>query len=277
MFFGTAGIPLQCPERNSLNGIKWDAEHGLRAFEFEFVQGVRVGKEAMRECGKAAEELRVSLSAHAPYFVNLISEEEHKRIASKERILQTARAVQEAGGGRIVFHPGFYGKMNGEQAMKEMREEFSSLVSLVEKEGLDEIVLAPETTGKGSAFGSLQELLDLSREFGLNKVNLCIDFGHLHARGNGELKTREKFEEKISLVKSRLGEKGLKSLHCHFTGIAFSEKGERHHLEISSKSPDFNHCALALRKFDCDGTIISESPNIESDAMEMKGVWESGE
>ena len=273
ILFGTAGIPLQCKGASSAEGIKCVRQLGLDAMELEFVHGVKMSEAAARECGEAAARERVSLSAHAPYYVNLVSEEAAKRSAGFKHVAETCKALHYAGGGRAVFHAGFFQGRDAGKVFEEMREVFSQLTEFVEKE-TPSVVLAPEVTGKPSAFGSLDELLRLAKEFGLKRVNPCIDFGHLHARSNGGLKAKQDFQKVFEKVKGELGERGLQALHIHFTGIAFTEKGERNHLPIASNSPSPKFFAECLREFECGGTVISESPLIEEDALALKKLFE---
>ena len=275
LVFGTAGTPISTKGQGSLAGIEEVHRLGLGCFEFEFVQSARMNPEKSSECGKRAKELRILLSAHAPYYVNLIALEKEKQAASLERIMATCRILQNAGGGEVVFHPGFYQGRKPEDTFGEMKEQFELLLEQIKKEKLDKVVLAPETTGKTSAWGSLQELVRLSRELGgWEKCRITIDFGHLHARSNGGLGKREDFEGIFDLLKKELGSEALKNLHCHMTGIRFSEKGELNHLTIDAKSPDYSLLWPVLVENKCGGTIISESPNIETDGLAAKKAYE---
>lgn len=69
--FGPAGIPLQCEEANTLKGVECCKKLGLGAMEIEFVYGVKIKDENAKEIGKKANELDISISSHAPYYVNL--------------------------------------------------------------------------------------------------------------------------------------------------------------------------------------------------------------
>ncbi len=273
ILFGTAGTPTTAKGEGSLEGIREVNRLGLGCFEFEFVQSARMRPELSTECGDEAKKLGVALSAHAPYFVNLISPEKEKRAASAKRVLDTARILSNAGGREVVFHPGFFQKLGKKEAWDLMVVAFGELVDAMKAEKLT-ATLAPETTGKHSAWGSLEETVLISKEFGFEKVALTIDFGHLHARLNGGIKKREDFGKILDFVKGELGQKALENLHCHVTGMHYSEKGELHHLEISSKSPDYSLLWPELVERKCGGTFISESPNIERDALVMKREYE---
>ena len=273
ILFGTAGTPTTVSGQGSLEGIREVKRLGLGAFEFEFVQSARMRDELATACGAEAKKLGVSLSAHAPYYVNLISAEKEKRTASVERILATSRILSKAGGTEVVFHPGFYGKMEKKAAFEEMKNAFGHILDQMKAEKLS-AVLAPETTGKHSAWGSLEETVALCKEFGFEKVRLTIDFGHLHARLNGGIKTGKDFGKILDFVKRELGQTALEHLHCHLTGMHYSAKGELYHLPVSAKSPDYSLLWPELVERKCGGTFISESPNIEGDALLMMKEYE---
>ncbi len=272
--FGTAGVPISC-KGGSLEGIQCVRDLGLDAFEFEFVRGAKMGLDLAKQCGAKAKALGVSLSAHGPYYINLLSEDAEKARASEERILQTARILSAAGGGRVVFHPGYYGKKDKETAYKEMKKRFEEITEKTRKEKIS-AVLAPETTGGPAEFGSLEELVSLCGDFGIEKVNLTIDFAHLHCRdGKGWIKTRGDYSKIFDYIERNLGKRAVQRFHSHYTGVKFTERGEKHHLTIDSQSPPFKPLAELLAEQGYSGTIISESPTIEADALVMKKIYEN--
>jgi len=270
MIFGTAGIPLTCPERDSLAGIAFVRKLGLDAFEFEFVHNASMAQAKAVECGKAAKENKIVLSAHAPYYINLCSDEPDKVAASKARILATARILENAGGGRVVVHSGYYGKLDKKKAYELVKEGYLDVLEKMKKEGIQKATIAPETTGKPSAFGNLEELYTLADEIGFERFKPTIDFAHLHARGNGAMNSKKDFDSVFETITGLVGKEGPRQLHCHFAGIQYSIKGEIRHLTIDAKSPDFSLLAQSLVDNSCSGEIISESPNIETDALTMK-------
>jgi deoxyribonuclease-4 len=230
--------------------------------------------EKARQCAAAARGNRIVLSAHAPYYINLCSDERQKVAASKKRILDTARILEGAGGGRVVVHSGYYGKLDRKKAYEIVKDGCLDVLGQMKKEGIKNAVIAPETTGKASAFGSLEELYGLAADIGFERFKPTVDFAHLHARSNGALKTGKDFDRIFEIVKGFVGRAGLQQLHCHFSGIQFSAKGELRHLTIDAKSPDFSLLAQSLAENNCSGTVISESPSIEKDALLMKRAYE---
>jgi len=270
LLFGTSGIPLSTQPRHTLNGVKRVRELGLGAMELEFVRNVNVSKELAPEVKKTAAGENVTLSCHASYFINLNSQEKEKREASKKRILDAARRSWESGAFSVCLHAAFYQKTEPKKVYETVKKSLKEIVSELRVEK-NEIWVRPETTGKRSQFGSLEELVELSSE--LDGVLPCIDFSHLHARSSGKVNTYAEFRLVLELVEKKLGKNALREMHCHVSGIAYSEKGERNHLDL--KESDFNYVELlrALKEFNCAGVVICESPSIEGDALILKKTF----
>lgn len=239
--------------------------------ELEFVRGVRVNEEAAGEIAKAAEKNSITLSVHAPYFINFNSPDKEKVYASRHRLLQSARIGHLCGAISVVFHPGFYMGTEKEDVYKVIKQELQLIIKILKDEG-NPISIRPEVTGKMSSFGDLGETLRLSRE--IDNVLPCIDFAHQHAR-TGSYNSYEEFCNILTSIKDTLGREALQEMHIHVAGIEYGPKGERKHLNL--KESDLNYLDLlrALKDFDVKGTIICESPNLEEDALLLQNKYKS--
>jgi deoxyribonuclease-4 len=267
LLFGTAGVPHSSRGTDSISGIERIRELSLDAMELEFVRGVHMGRETARSVAKAAGENGVALRVHAPYFINLNSDEKKKVEASKKRIWDSLAIGEECGAEIVTFHPAYFGKRPKEECMPAVEEALAELLERMEKEGM-QIRLAPETTGKHSAFGSLGETIELCRR--LPKLQPMIDFAHLHARRNGCLKSKKDFVE----VLGEIPPKYCRKLQMHVSGIRYNEKGEQNHLNIRESDFPYKELLKALKEKGVSGTIICESPNLEGDAMLLKQTWQ---
>lgn len=268
ILFGTAGIPHSSKQHSSAAGIARIRELKLDAMELEFVYGVKMKEAEAKNVFNSQKENKVSLSVHAPYFINLNSKERAKAKASQQRILQSARIGKICGARIIVFHPGFYMGMPPKDAYNNVRKNLKEILAALKKEK-NHTILGLETTGKPTQFGTLDEICQLCSE--LEQVKPTIDFSHLHARYNGCLKTQDDFEKILKTIKKHNSE-FLKNLHMHASGIKYTAKGERNHLNLQDKNNDFNHKLMlkALKRFKVSGTIICESPNLEEGALLMQ-------
>jgi len=264
--FGPAGIPINCDGRSTLEGVRCCAAAGLRAMEMEFVQGVRMKEEAAREICAEARRLDVSLSSHAPYFINLCSSEKHKIENSKRHIISSAHMTSLAGGGITVFHPGFYQKLPPDDAFRAAKAVLSEIVSELKARKI-KIRLGAETVGKKSAFGGLDENIRLSQE--VDMVEPAIDFAHLHARGDFRIRGEDDYRAIFKRLEDALGGY-VNRFHCHFSEINYSDKGELNHFPLGTNNePPFRPFMRVLAENGYSGTVICETPKLDMDALKM--------
>ncbi len=269
LLFGTGGVPHSTPKRSSLAGIRQIRELGLDCMELAFVRRVAMGEKTASEVRQTTEEHEVRLSVHAPYYVNLNSPEANKVRASRQRILQAARVGWLCGARSIVFHAAFYHDDSPAIVYERVRGHLVELTEELRAEG-NGAILRPETTGKASQFGTLEELLMLSKE--VEGVAPCVDFAHLHAR-TGADNSYEEFAALLEFIEGELGRVGLEDMHIHISGIDYGPGGERKHLNLADADLRYVELLQALRDFEVGGLVICESPSLEEDALLMQGIY----
>lgn len=270
LLFGTAGVPLSTTDRSSESGVRRIRELNLSALELEFVQGVRMGEETARKVGATAQEEKIALSCHAPYYINLNSREPEKITASRERIIHTARISQIIGVRSVVFHPAFNHGDSSEVVLARVIRELLTVRETLDGAG-NNIILRPETTGKGTQFGDLAETIRIAQE--VPGVLPCIDFGHLHARTNGKYNTYDEFCAILDETAKALGDRWVKNVHFHISGIEYGLKGEKRHLVIRESDLRYAELMKAFRTFGAEGLAICESPNLEEDALLLQQTY----
>ncbi len=271
LLFGPAGTPLSSSSPTTRDGIERVRELGLGCMEVQFVQGVRMGERSAVQVGEMAKSAGVRLSAHGPYFINLNAREPEKIKASRERIMQTARIASLFGADSIVFHAAFYLGDQPSEVYSRVRQHLREVVRQLRDEG-NRVWVRPELTGKPTQFGTLEEVINLSSE--IEGVAPCIDFAHLYAR-TGRFNSYEEFAEILERVRGGLGREALGNMHIHVSGIAYGRGGETKHLVLEES--DFRYVELlrALRDYGARGLVICESPNLEEDALLLKGTFDS--
>lgn len=271
LLFGPGGVPISSPSKDTETGIEHVRALGLDCMELEFVQSVRMKPEKAKEVRKTALETSVRLTVHAPYYINFNSDDKEKLLASKKRLVDAARIGYLAGAESVVFHAAFYQKSKPKEVYKRVKEALLEVVDILEEEGI-KIDIRPETTGKPSQFGTVEEIVQLSLE--IPGILPCIDFAHLHARTKGEMNRYEDFLKVLDLLEEELGKEILKSMHIHLSGIAYGEKGERNHLNLEESDMNYRDLLKALKEKGVGGFLISESPNLEEDSLLTKKVYE---
>ncbi|MEM1988679.1 MAG: TIM barrel protein [Candidatus Woesearchaeota archaeon] len=270
--FTTAGIPLSTAKASALEGLKQVKRLELDGMEMEFVHGVRLNFQSAVELSKFSEENSLVLTAHGPYYINLNATEKEKILASQQRIFETAKVTSIAKGFSITFHAGFYLKSSKEQTYKIIKNSLLEIIQKLNSENI-KIWIRPELTGKPTQFGDLDELISLSQE--IDYVLPCIDFAHFIARENGKNNNEESFRNVFDKLEKNLGKEVLSNMHIHMSGINFSEKGERNHLPLEKSPLKWKIIMNLLKEYDVKGVVVSESPNIEEDAILMKNYYNS--
>lgn len=256
--FGTVGAPSSTPAAGTVAAIEHTKALGLQHLEIAWVQSVSVTDKTCEEINAAAKRCGVTLSIHAPYFINLNSQTPEKMAASDERLLKAARKGFLAGARDIVFHPASYHAQPPAEVYPRVRDQLGKLAEVLRAEGVD-VLLRPETMGKSALFGSLEECVQLSRD--VPGVLPCIDWAHLHARtGDGTFNSYEEFSAALTHVRDVLGEAALKRVHFHISGIEYTPKGEKMHLPLNEADLRYRDLLRAFVAFGVEGTAAIEAP-----------------
>lgn len=271
--FGTVGSPMTTPQSGTPAAIEHIRLLGMHHLEIAWVQSVRVSDDTCATIATTAERHHISLSVHAPYYINLNSQTADLMLKSDERLLAAARKGFAAGARDIVFHPGSYHNQPPEQVYERAKEKLREIREILNEEGVD-VMLRPETMGKSAMFGSLEEVLQLSRD--IPGVLPCIDFAHLHARtGTGAINSYEEFAAIFEAVEEMLGREGLDRLHMHMSGIAYSSKGERHHVPLNESDWCYRELMQALIDYNVKGSVAVEAPEPfhVADALTLQATY----
>jgi deoxyribonuclease-4 len=266
LLLGPAGVPENAPRRDTKSGITRVAEVGLGCMELEFVRGVSMGEKKAAQVNTLARQAGISLSVHAPYYINFNSTDREVASASKRRLFEAARIGALCGARSIAFHPGYYMGESPSKTLRRIEKNIRDVGRMCAAEGIA-VQLRPETTGRPSQFGHLDEVLTICSE--LDGVLPCIDFAHMHAYEGG-MNSYDEFASVLDAVRARLGSDALADMHMHVSGIHYGPKGELKHLNLAES--DFDYVALlrALKDYSVGGRLVCESPDREADALMMK-------
>jgi len=251
--FGPAGLGAV---KDAVNNLEKYHKLGLKACEIAFTYQIYIKKkEDAVKIGKEAKKLGISLSIHAPYWINLNSADKEKVEKSKQRILKCCEVANWLKATCIVFHPGYYNKMNAEETYENIKKEIINMQKTIRKNNW-KMKICPETTGKKNVFGSIDEIKKLVDETG---GNFCLDFAHIRAR-----------YKRINYKKIIKKFSKYKNWHIHFSGIEYGEKGEKRH--IKTKTREIKELLERLPK-NKNIIIINESPQPIKDSIMSLNIY----
>lgn len=267
--FITAGMPIKTGKGSYNEAFGVLKEMSLDGMELEFVHGVRMKDEHRTFVKDMSKDFVVT--AHGPFYINLNSKEEEKIDASVQRIIDTASVASQAGAFSITYHAAFYMGGDKETVYNQVKTQTKRIMDVLEREKIN-VWVRPETTGKATQWGDLDEIIRLSNDFEM--VLPCIDFSHLHARSGGEFNTYDEFSRILEKLGKEVGQYAIENFHGHLAGIEYTAKGEKQHLNLEDSDMNYKDLLKAMKEFGVKGALVCESPNIEEDCKLLKTYYE---
>ncbi len=258
--------------KSSEQAPAWIAAQGLDAYEYAAGHGVTIREATARKIGDAARNAGVAVSIHAPYYINCGNPEKLENNIGY--LMSAARAVSWMGGRRVIFHPGSPGDQPRDEALRVALDAISQARTRLDDAGLQDIILCPESMGRPSLLGTLEDVLFICRS--VERTLPTIDFAHLHAASGGGMKSADDFEAIITRSIDALGLERMRHFHAHFSRIAYTAKGEKCHMTFADADygPKFAHLVPVLIKYGLKPTIICESRGTQADdALIMKRIF----
>ncbi|MBP3334400.1 MAG: TIM barrel protein [Clostridia bacterium] len=260
--------------KHTYQAPKWVSEMGLDAYEYSAGNGVTGSLETFAKIGAEAKKYNIAMSFHTPYFISLSGADPEKRLKSLSYIGQSLDASEALGADIIVIHMGGATKMTREEGIDLSKDTvYKALGAFPDTK----IRFGLETMGKLGQLGTLEEVLDICSL----DPRLCpvVDFGHLNARNIGNYFVAEDdYRRAFDTIGKTLGYEYADTLHCHFSKIEYTDKGEKKHLTLEDTvyGPAFEPLMNALAKDGYSPRIICESDGTQArDALIMKNYYMS--
>jgi deoxyribonuclease IV len=256
--------PSRLPSRESPEAaIESLVSHGYSACEVDFEGGFWMKDEwnwATR-LGDLARGAGIALSIHAPiaaFMGHVERDQKHKRAVGM--LDHTAGVAVACGAEIVVFHPGFLLGRSREDALEAVVDQLSELHERLEAKERA-VPFGIEIMGRVRELGTAEDVFAVSAR--LPWVRPVLDFAHLHAVTDGAFVAAEDFAQILELAGDVL-EPGA-PFHVHFSDIAYANRNETKHLRYGEGTLRAEPLAEALARFDRAATVISESPDLESD------------
>ena len=267
--YGPSGLPSRESPDAAVELLR---ERGYTACEIDFEGGFWM-KDEWRFAGRLGElarEAGIALSIHAPiaaFLGHLERDQKHRRAVGM--LDHTAGVASACGAEIVVFHPGFLLGRPREQAIDAVVEQLAELGARLEEKGRA-VPFGIEIMGRVRELGTAEDVFAISARLGW--VRPVLDFAHLHAVTDGAFVDGESFAGVLEIADSLL-EPGA-PFHVHFSDIAFASStdasgrrggNETRHLPYGAGTLRAEPLRDALARFDRPATVISESPDHESD------------
>jgi deoxyribonuclease-4 len=236
-------------------------ERGFSACEIDFEGGFWLDYPWAERFGEVARENGIVLSVHAPIagFMGHVERDKKQRMAVG-MLDHSAGIAKAAGAELVVFHPGFLLERERKVAIASVCEQLGELRERLE--GKDRAVpFGVEVMGRVRDLGTLDDVIAIASRLGW--VRPVLDFAHMHATSDGAFLEVEPFAAALEAADAVL-EPGA-PFHIHFSDIAYANRNETKHLPYGEGTLRAEPLGEALARFKRPATVISESPDLESD------------
>ena len=259
----------------SVDMPKWLAARELDAFEYSFGRGIRLGTEGAKAIRAEAEKYGIQMSVHMPYFINLATEEDEKKVKNIGYFVDSLKVAEALGAKRAVFHPGSASGGDRGVILQRAKVFFKEIIAtLDDMELMNNVTLCAETMGKINQLGSLEEVIELCNVD--ERVWPTIDFGHLHCRGLGAINSKEDYAAILDKLENGIGTERAKTMHVHFSRIEYTKGGEKMHHTFADVQygPEFMPLAELIAERGYEPVFICESKGtMAEDAKSMKDMY----
>jgi len=275
--FGPSGNSISFYEQGNKHTYQaplWLYDLGLELFEYSFGRGVNLSSDTASLIAEQAKKYNIEISAHAPYYINLASEDEIKIKNSFGYVLQSLKALRALGGNRLVIHLGSSGKTDYKESVLRINKNVEKLIGIINENEYSDMILCPETMGKAGQVGDTQGILKVCKIS--SQLLPTFDFGHINSRGCGVLKCKNDYRRELDMLFESLDEYRARNIHIHFSKIQYGAKGEIRHLTLADTEygPEFEPLAELIKEYKMTPHILCESDGTQAeDACQLKAIY----
>lgn len=174
---------------------------------------------------RAAELSVAPIYFHAPYLVNLASEEMTGELSEKLLIAELSAASRLGVRGSIV-HLGSFKKAGGAEKERQYKLLIKRIKTILAEASGDSVFIA-ENAGTRKIGRTLEEIAEIMSEVNGQKLKVCLDTCHLHAAGY-DLNGKEKLDAFLKEFDKKIGLARLECVHINDSRDPFGSLRDRH-------------------------------------------------
>jgi deoxyribonuclease IV len=253
--------PARVPSRESPEqAVELLLERGYSACEIDFEGGFWMDYPWAERFGRLAADAGIALSVHAPIagFMGHIERDKKQRMAVG-MLDHSAGVAKAAGAQLVVFHPGFLLGRERDKALASVCEQLAELRERLEAKDRA-VPFGAEIMGRVRELGTAEDVFAISAQLGW--VRPVLDFAHLHATSDGAFTDVDRFADVLTRADELLEPDA--QFHVHFSDIAYANRNETKHLPYGEGTLRAEPLAEALTRFDRPATVVTESPDEDS-------------
>jgi len=257
IMYGTSRTPYVRTLKETMDVLRELYRIGMKAFVLpkELFSGIRTAGDLYKiqygellKIKEEAQKLNIELSLHQP---NLSSEpDEELRIFANINSIMDARV--------FTIAPNFYSKMMPhEQALKLAVHKVNEIVT-----GLRfRPKIGVETTGRLDDVGSLEDVIDFVKR--TEATEAVINWGNIHARGAGSLRTQDDFRRVMEGVKKGIGTGWMHNAYFIVSGVSYGPSGVTRQIPLEKSDIPLELLIKEIMSQGIKGTLVFQDTERE--------------
>jgi len=185
-----------------------------------------LSKAAVTEFTQSAKNLHIApMYFHAPYLVNLASEEPTGDLSVKLLIAELATASRLGIRGSIV-HLGSFKKSEGAEKERQYKLLVKRIKTILAGAFGDSVFII-ENAGTRKIGRTLEEIGNILSDVNSQRLKVCLDTCHLHAAGY-DISTEQKLDAFLDAFEKLIGLERLECFHINDSRDEFGSLRDRH-------------------------------------------------
>ncbi len=262
--YGISATPVVKTADDALKTIEELYKIGFKAFLLpqEFLSNIKTSTDLYKEHYTSLLNIKTLASKHnIELSIHVSSLPDEPYLSDRLKLYTSIANVMDSR--LFILHPTFYKMMPHEQSLKLVIYKINEIVN----EANVKSNIGIETTGRINEVGSLEDVIDVVTR--TKKTEPVLNWGHIHARGSGALRTVEDFVKVIKKLKSEIGTSWMNNAYFIFSGMTYGPSGAISHTGIDSSDPSLEHLIRAVMSYNIKGTLIFETINREKDVLSI--------
>ena len=163
----------------------------------------------------------------------------------------------------FMIQPTFYARMPREQALKLVVYKINEIMTSMRSDKK----MGVETTGKIDQVGSLEDTIEIVKR--TQNTEPVINWGNIHARGSGALRTEDDFKKVMGRLRQDIGPYWTQNAFFIFSGVRYGPSGLTRYVPINQSDMNLAFLVKQIMSFSAKGTLIFEDPDKEKFVIKL--------
>jgi hypothetical protein len=259
---GVSSIPTVRTSDQAMNALRELYKIGFRAFLLprELFSGILTSTDLYKNyygellrIKELAKKLNIELSIQHPNLSDM-PDEDLKTFCSIMSIMD-ART--------FIIRPNFYRMMPQDQALRLVVHKINEIMMGLRTRAR----IGIETTGTIGELGSLDEMIEIvKRTHGTEPI---INWGNIHARGSGGLRTEEDYRKVLDKVRWDVGSSWIQNAYFIFSGVSYGPSGKIKEIPLRRSDMNLKYMIKGAMSLGIKGTLILDDPSKEKVVLDM--------